>query len=237
MKLNKRLLKIASMVPNCDILADIGTDHAYIPIYAVLNRICSKAVAADLRKGPLEKARENIRKYGVEDFIELRLGNGLEPILQKECDTVVIAGMGGMLIKDILSVSLDKARYTRLLLLQPNNAADVLRKWLHENGFEITEERLAEDAGKIYCIISAKWTGNVVNKDEFYYYIGDKLIESKDPLLRPYIEKKIKELDVIIAGRAKARKEEERKISGVYSMDTNTCVDIRNRLKSLVCNL
>jgi tRNA (adenine22-N1)-methyltransferase len=97
MKLNKRLMMIAGKIPKCHTLADIGTDHAYIPIYAVKNQLCEKALAADLREGPLKMALENIRRCGTADKIEIRLGNGLEPIIYNEIDVIVVAGMVDLL--------------------------------------------------------------------------------------------------------------------------------------------
>ena len=242
LKLNARLEMIAKRIPNCRILADVGTDHAYIPIYAVKNGRCSKSLAADLREGPLGMASANIKRYGLEKFIETRLGNGLEPITLDECDVVVIAGMGGSLIRDILSSSVRKAQDARLLLLQPNNAADVLRKWLCENGFNIGEETLVIDAGKLYSLINTKWTGLAVAGDEFDYYIGNVLFDSDDPLLHKYVEKKVKELEVVISGRTRSRKEKSRpavggeneiagRLSILAGMNTEKCIDIRNRLK------
>lgn len=230
MKLNGRLMMIADKIPQCRTLADVGTDHAYIPIYAVKNGICDKALAVDLKTGPLRMAYANIKRFGLEDNIETRLGNGLEPILYSECDVIVIAGMGGPLIKDILSTSVEKSQKAKLLLLQPNNAADALRKWLYESGFDIVEEMLALDAGKLYCLISAKWTGMTVMKDEFTYYIGEKLLGGNDPLLRSYLMKKLKELEVIITGRGRSVPDKNHEAAGMAGMNTATCIYIRNKL-------
>lgn len=230
MKLNRRLGRIAEKIPQCRILTDVGTDHAYIPIYAVKNALCEKALAADLRSGPLRMANKNIKRYGLEESIETRLGNGLEPISPSECDVIVIAGMGGSLIRDILSTSIEKAQMAQLLLLQPNNATDALRRWLYENGFDIIEEMLALDAGKFYCIIKSKWTGLAVKKDEFSYYLGDKLFTGNDPLLPSYLTKKLKELGIIIAGRGRSDQGKEREAVGEAGLDTATCIYIRDRL-------
>ena len=205
MKLNNRLMMITKQIPQCNILADIGTDHAFIPIYAVKHEICAKALAADLREGPLKIAHENIKKHKLENSIETRLGNGLQPISLFECDVIVIAGMGGQLIRDILAASLEKAHKAKMLILQPNNATDSLRRWLDGNGFHIIGETLALDAGKLYCIMKVKWTDTVVEKDDFAYYIGEKLLESRDPLLKRYLTKKLGEIEVIIEGRSKSK--------------------------------
>lgn len=230
MKLKGRLKMIAEKIPECEILTDIGTDHAYIPIYAAEKNICRKALAVDLRAGPLKMANVNISRHGLEEKIETRIGSGLEPVLPEETDIVVISGMGGNLIKDILFNSAEKARKAKLLLLQPNNAPDALRKWLYENGYTIVEESLAEDAGKIYCLIMARWTGSAEKKDEFAYYAGEKLFDGKDDLLRKYLGKKLKELDVIIEGRRRSDPDKERNASAAPEMDTATCIGIRNRI-------
>lgn len=230
MKINDRLKMIANKIPHCAVLADIGTDHAYIPIYAVLNGLCRRALASDVRAGPLKMADKNIKRYGLEKSIETRLGNGLESILSSECDVIIIAGMGGTLIRDILSTSIEKAHNAKMLLLQPNNAVDVLRKWLYVSGFDIDEELLALDAGKLYSIIEAKWTGTPVEKDEFTYYIGEKLLAGNDPLLQRYLTKKVKELEVIITGRSRSDPNKSNDAVYVTGMDTATCIDIRNRL-------
>ena len=230
MKLNDRLKMIADNIPNCEILVDVGTDHAYIPIYAAIKGICRKALAIDLRTGPLKMAYKNIKRHGVEDKVEMRTGDGLEPISASESDVIVIAGMGGNLIRDILYESVEKTQQANLLLLQPNNATDALRRWLYESGFDIVEELLARDAGKIYCLIIAKWTGIYEKKDEFYYYIGEKLFDGDKYLLQSYLEKKMRELDVIIEGRARSDPDKERDTVGIAEMDTATFIDIRNRL-------
>lgn len=235
MKLNDRLKMIAEKIPNCDIVADIGTDHAYIPIYSVMNGLCKKALAVDLRKGPLEIAVKNIKKHGLEKNIETRLGNGLEPVLPEECDVVIVAGMGGNLIKDILSSSYEKPNKAKLLLLQPNNAPDALRKWLYENGFDIVSENLAYDAGKIYCLISAVSTGKSTKKDSFSYYIGEKLLNVENKkLLKAYLLKKAEELDAVIKGRLMADLNKERSFEGANEMDTAACIRIRDRLYEIL---
>ena len=230
MKLSGRLEAIAELIPKCGILSDIGTDHAYIPIFAVENKLCERALAADLRKGPLEMAEANIRKHSLESRIELRLGNGLEPVRPEECDVIVIAGMGGLLIRDILSAAPEKSNRAALLLLQPNNAVDALRKWLYENGYDILEEKLISDAGKLYCLIKSNWTGVPVSKDEFDIYIGEWIFEGNGELLGKYLHKKLKELEMIIEGRSRSDPEKKRYANEDSIMDTATCVTIRDRL-------
>jgi tRNA (adenine22-N1)-methyltransferase len=230
MKLDGRLKLIVESIPQCSILADIGTDHAYIPIHAVRQGRCERAVAADLRKGPIRMAQANITRLGLQDVIETRLGDGLEPVGVGECDVIVIAGMGGPLIKRILSDSLEKAQKARKLLLQANNAVDALRRWLYQNGFEISSEKLAEDSGKLYCLIEAVWTGKSIFPGDFACYIGEKVFIGNDTLLESYLSKKLSELNTIITGRARSDPNKLRRIEEETSMDTETCTMIRDRL-------
>ncbi|MFZ5985912.1 MAG: tRNA (adenine(22)-N(1))-methyltransferase [Bacillota bacterium] len=198
MELKGRLKLIADMTPKCDIVCDIGTDHAYIPIYLVKNGKCKKAVAADVKSGPLKAAQKNIDSFGLRDYIIAKIGDGLSPIEEDEADVIVIAGMGGMLIREILESNYSKAVKANALILQPMNAIELVREWLYEHGFEVYSERLVSEGHKIYNAIAAKWTGVIQKKDEVFYYIGQKLIENRDPLLKKYIEKKISQLDKII---------------------------------------
>lgn len=155
MILSPRLLKIAQCI-NCDVLADIGTDHGYIPIYSVNNGLCSKAIACDINSGPLISAKENIGLYNLSAKIETRLSNGLEALSPMEADTIVIAGMGGLLIRDILTDGKDKIGDETLLILQPMVAVDQLREFLIGNGYDIFKEHLAREGEKFYNILCVK---------------------------------------------------------------------------------
>jgi tRNA (adenine22-N1)-methyltransferase len=231
MRLNGRLKMIADQIPKCGILADIGTDHAFIPIYVVKNGICEKALAADLRTGPLEMASKNIKKHGLSDKIQTRMGDGLEPILPNECEVVVIAGMGGALIRDILAASVEKAMKARLLLLQANTAVETLRRWLYENGFIIEHEHLALDAGKCYVAIESRWTGHPEGKDEFTYFVGEKIFEGNEAHLQRYLRKKLREVEVIIEGRSRSDPSKMRIDEDSNSFSTENCILIRDKLK------
>ena len=155
MYLSERLLKIAEDI-NCDCLADIGTDHGYIPIFSVQNGACKRAIACDINEGPLKAARENIKQKGLGENIETRLSNGLEKIKQNEADTIVIAGMGGFLIRDILEQGKEKIGDKTILFLQPMVATAELRGYLTQNGYEIYKEKLAREGEKFYNILLVK---------------------------------------------------------------------------------
>lgn len=198
MDLKGRLRLIANKIPECNMVCDIGTDHAYIPIYLVEKNICKKAIAADVKKGPLFAAQRNIRESKLEERIETRLGSGLESIRAGEADVIVIAGMGGELIKEILSNGFTKAKTAKSLVLQPMNSIEVTREWLNKNGFEIYDEEMVNEGEKIYTVISANWTGITRSIPDINYLVGEKLIERNDPLLKKFLLKKLHQLDKII---------------------------------------
>ena len=188
MKLSKRLQTIADFVKKGAVVADIGTDHAHIPIYLIKNNIISKAYACDINNGPLEKAKENINYYGVKN-IELRLSNGLEKLKTGEADTLIIAGMGGELITDILERGRRFFDTERKFILSPHTKIDEVRKYLLSNGFEITKEDMCIDEGKFYTVMEAKYTENKEMYSEAEFLYGKYLIENKHPVLLRFLKK------------------------------------------------
>ena len=188
MKLSKRLQTIADFVKKGAVVADIGTDHAHIPIYLIKNNIISKAYACDINKGPLEKAKENINYYGVKN-IELRLSNGLEKLKTDEADTFIIAGMGGELITDILEKGRRFFESKRKFILSPHTKIDEVRKYLLSNGFEITKEDMCIDEGKFYTVMEVKYTENKEMYSEAELLYGKYLIENKHPVLIRFLKK------------------------------------------------
>lgn len=152
--LSKRLEKVASFVPKGAILADIGSDHAYLPCYLVHKGMIQKAIAGEVVKGPYESALNKVKEEGLEKQITVRLADGLEAIEESdEVDTVTIAGMGGPLIVSILENSPEKLKSLSRLILQPNIHARVIRRWALENDWAIVEEAIIEEDEKIYEII------------------------------------------------------------------------------------
>ncbi len=156
MKLSERLIKITEFVDGTTSLADIGTDHGYVPVYCVQNGLCDSAIACDINEGPLNAAKEHIEGSGLSDKITTRLSDGLDALGKGEADTIVIAGMGGFLIRDILTRGKDVIDDTTRLILQPMVAGKELREYLISDGFEIVSEKLAREEDKFYNIIYAK---------------------------------------------------------------------------------
>ena len=152
-KLSKRLQQIADFVPLGTKVADVGTDHALLPCYLVLEKISPSAIASDMNKGPLEVAKKQVRALLLADRISVRLGNGLETIKPLEVETVTIAGMGGTTIKDILERSPEVVKGLQRLVLQPNVASLAIRVWALNNGWHILDEELVYEDERFYEII------------------------------------------------------------------------------------
>ncbi|WP_163194299.1 tRNA (adenine(22)-N(1))-methyltransferase [Clostridium thermarum] len=198
MNISDRLMKIANMVHRCNSMADIGTDHGYIPIFLVKKGICDTAIASDINKGPVLKAEKNVKLYGLQDKIQCRLGGGLKTIVPGEVDTAVIAGMGGHLIVSILEESAEVAQKMQALILQPVQHVEILRKYLYENGYEILSEDLCFDEGKYYEIIKARYDGKKRTLEDIYYEISPFLMKKRHPLLQEYILHKINKNNIIV---------------------------------------
>lgn len=190
MKLSKRLLIIAGLVPKNSVVADVGTDHGYIPAYLIANKISKKVIGSDISKGSLDKIIDYVKEIGFEKEIEPRLGDGLKILKPYEVDTVIIAGMGGVLIKEILDNDKNITNSITNFILQPMIGAKELRMYLMENNFEIIKEELAKEENKYYEIIYAKKGKGYIAKD-IYYEIGEELILEKHPEVKDFVENKI----------------------------------------------
>ncbi len=198
--LTPRLETIASKVVKGARVIDVGTDHAYIPIYLVKEGIVSTALAADINAGPLARAEDNIKEQGLEGKIKTFLTNGLLNIDTQNYDTVIIAGMGGILISEIMQQT-DNSELT--FILQPMTAAEELRRYLYENSFVITDEELVAEGQKMYTVLVAR-KGEGQSYEEHELYIGKKLFEKKDPLFLEFIQRLKNKLEVIINGLEKS---------------------------------
>lgn len=193
MKLTDRLLKIASLVDKDKKIADIGTDHGYIPVYLLNQNKIQYAILGDVNKGPLENAKKEVNKNKLQDKVDLRLGSGIEILKENEVDEIIIAGMGGMLINDILKANEKVAKTTEKLILQPMQAPEELRMFLYQNGYKILDEHLVREEHRLYEIIVCKYEGLTQQEvDPIYYEVGQKLIKNNDPLLKDFVENKIR---------------------------------------------
>ena len=170
--LDKRLQAVASMVRHGSRLADIGTDHAYLPTALVMQGVCPSAIASDVRQGPLESAKHTVETYQLEHLISLRLGNGLETIKPHEADDIVIAGMGGETIAAILEAAPWVRSAAYRLVLQPMTRAEDLHVYLWNSGFAIEQEKTLHDGNHDYMIMTACFTGEKREFSVAQTYIG-----------------------------------------------------------------
>lgn len=189
MQIDQRLRAIAEFVPQGAKLADIGTDHAYLPSALLKEQKIAFAIASDVAAAPCKVAKTTLAMQGVSSKAEVRQGDGLKVLQPGECDTIVMAGMGGTTIMEIMSASPEVARGAKLLILQPMIAADKVRQYLVANGFGIVAEELVEDGKYLYEIIVASPQEPIVPADELGYLIGPKLLQMKHPLLAKQIAK------------------------------------------------
>ena len=205
--LSPRLKALAMEVSIGARLADIGTDHGLVPVYLAKNQIVTKAIATDMSEGALQKAIDLIKMERLDDIIETRLGPGLEVIEPGEVDTIIIAGMGGKLITEILDEGKDVLKSSKKLILQPMNAQQLVRRWLIEQGYKISNERLVKDGKYIYEIIVAE-EGIQEKIDDIQYELGFKL--NRDPLFEEFINIKICKTEAIIKTLQKQNTENAR---------------------------
>lgn len=197
--ISKRLLCCAQLVSPGAAVADIGTDHGYLPIWLVRNGVCHTVCAGDLREKPLEKAHENARRFGVAEQIHFRLSDGLAAFAPSEFDTLICAGMGGDLILHVLSDApwLADERYT--LILQPQSSGQDLRRWLDAHNFYLTQEHLVHEGGFFYSVMLAKF-GHPMHLTPGQQFLSPQLLEEKHPLLPRQMDRLIDSLQKTVSG-------------------------------------
>ena len=194
MELSKRLQAVADLVTPGYTIADVGTDHAYIPIYLVEKEIVPKAVAMDINKGPLDRAAEHIKEHKLEGKIQTRLSNGLRHLHKEEVDTVILAGMGGNLMMNILNEDMDKTNCLKECILQPQSEVAKVRTFLLEKGFLLIKEDMVWDDGKYYPmmkVLPPKTKTEVISVtwSEVELQYGKLLLEQKNPILKQFLER------------------------------------------------
>lgn len=181
MKMNLRLNTLAQMVDQGARIADIGTDHAYLPIQLVKEGKVDYAIASDVAAGPLENAEKDIVTAGLKNKIETRLGSGLETISKEDrIDTVVIAGMGGKLMTNILNEAWSKNFHFATLILEPNVREPGVREWLSLHRYQIINEKIIAEAGHIYELIKAQEVENAISLTDKQIFFGPKILKEKN---------------------------------------------------------
>ena len=204
-KLSKRMKAVASMVTPDYVLADVGTDHGYVPISLVQRKKIQKAIAMDINKGPLQRAREHIAEFQLEEFIETRLSDGVKKLKVGEVDSILIAGMGGELVIHVLSDGMEVCRSVKELILQPQSELDKVRRFLRENKYKIVDEDMVIEDGKYYPMMKVV----PVEEDGFWRVIpkeairacdmyGPLLLKNGNPSLRKFLVRQHKQLEKIL---------------------------------------
>lgn len=227
--LDERLYLCAKNVRLGSTVADIGADHAYIAIWLVLNEVCPRAIATDLRAGPLLNAQKNVVKYGVADKIETRLSDGLDAVFPVEVEDVIIAGMGGELITQIIARANWLKDPSKHLVLQPMSAEVELREFLASQKFKIVAEQAVVSCGKVYTVMSVFFDANFCCCDDLYPYIG-RLCENLTVENRLYIERTIRDLKNKLAGLLATQElEKSAELQGIIAQLEDICKgDCRN---------
>ena len=186
MELSKRLTAVAGLVTEGASVADIGTDHGYIPIYLIEQNLSPKVIAMDINKGPLERARIHIAGYGMSDRIETRLSDGLAAVKPKEVEEMIVAGMGGGLVIHILEEGKQIVSTLKGCILQPQSEIQKVREYLVEHGFRFEAEDMVEEDGKYYPMMR----------------VGPLLLKNKNPILYEYLKREIRIREDILLGLA-----------------------------------
>jgi tRNA (adenine22-N1)-methyltransferase len=210
-KLSARLQAVADFIPKGFKLADIGSDHAYLPCYVVKKGIVPFAIAGEVVEGPFQSALRQVREEELSEQISARKGNGLEVINPNEVDCITIAGMGGALISSILESGKEKLLNVNRLILQPNISAISIREWLMENGWELVGEKILEEDGKIYEVLVAE-RGNPNQPYKNLHkglLLGPFLLEEKNAVFIKKWQEEKKNWERILTSLAEANESEE----------------------------
>lgn len=196
MELSRRLNAVAAMVTPGNVVCDVGCDHGYVSIFLVETGRSTKIYAMDVNKGPLERAEEHVREAGLQNYIELRLSDGLINMPEGKADTLICAGMGGRLVIKILSESITKVSLLKEMVLQPQSEIWLVREYLRSQGFIIDKEDMVMEDGKYYPILhvcipkeTATGTEKCENEQEQAVFdkYGEKLLKQKHPVLKEYL--------------------------------------------------
>lgn len=228
--LSDRLKKISDMVVPGKPMADIGTDHAYIPIYLLAHNIVSYALLCDINKGPLDIAKSNIEANFINrKYYGLRLGSGLEPLDNAEVCSVVIAGMGGELIEEIMSKDMQKTKSYDRFILQPRTHSNELRRFLSVNGFEIKDYSLAKEKDRI-CEIIAVELSEHEQLPEDTSLVSEFLIKKADPLLSEFVDYKIHTADAVLENLSNSGSPESEALSSVWRSILSQLKEVRKNI-------
>ena len=223
MQLSERLSTVASMVTAGNCLADVGTDHGYVPIYLYERNIISRGIAMDVNKGPLERAALHIAESGMKQTIETRLSDGLTALKPGEADSIVIAGMGGPLIIRILSANPEVTASAKELILQPQSEVFQVREWLSEQKYEIVEEHMVFEDGKYYPMFKAVKNDSFEGLTAKECKFGRIKVLQEPEVLKTFLSREItskkeilKKLEAEVTEKSRSRAEEMKQLISEY---------------------
>ena len=198
MELSKRLQAVADLVDDGLIVADIGTDHGYIPIYLVKEQKCRKAFAMDVNEGPLLRAKEHIAEHGLSHLIEVRQSDGVKALAPGEAECVVVAGMGGALTIKIMEEGKEIFRDLKAFVLQPQSELEKVRQYLYENNYHVVREDIVLEDGKFYPMMKVV-NGQTSEYDSKELRYGKELLRQKHPVLKQLLEKEQQTKETILS--------------------------------------
>ena len=188
-KISNRLTTAAALVTQGYTLADVGTDHGYIPIYLLQQKKIPSAIAMDINEGPLERAKEHIALYGLQAYIQTRLSDGVAALKPGEVEAVLIAGMGGGLVMHILKDGEKVCQSAKELILQPQSEIERVREFLREEGYTILAEDMVYEDGKFYPMMKVQYQGENVEELKLSDLYGGLLLQNRHPVLKTFLEK------------------------------------------------
>ena len=194
-KISNRLMTAAALVTQGYTLADVGTDHGYIPIYLLQQKKIPAAIAMDINEGPLERAKEHIALYGLQAYIQTRLSDGVAALKPGEVEAVLIAGMGGGLVMHILKDGEKVCQSAKELILQPQSEIEHVREFLREKGYTILAEDMVYEDGKFYPMMKVQYQGENENAQKASEVLklsdlyGGLLLQNRHPVLKTFLEK------------------------------------------------
>lgn len=205
--LDRRLKQVVDYIPKGSVLADIGSDHAYVPCYALQQGMIEKGIAGELNVGPMEAAKAQVNLIGAQDAIDVRLGDGLAVLHEDEATCISICGMGGSLIRSILEAGKDKLGAVERLILQPNVDGQHVRSWLLEHGYALVEEAIVEENDKVYeILVGEKGTETIYseepNEQSWQLLFGPYLIEERPEAFKLKWSREADKLDYVLGQMA-----------------------------------
>ena len=212
--LDRRLKQVVDYIPKGSVLADIGSDHAYVPCYALQQGIISKGIAGEVNVGPMEAAKAQVDLIGAREVIDVRLGDGLAVLQEDEATCISICGMGGSLIRTILESGKEKLGAVERLILQPNVDGQHVRSWLLENGYVLVEEAIVEENDKVYeILVGEKGTETMYSDDlterTWQLLFGPYLIQERPEAFKLKWSREADKLEYVLGQMADGIQSEE----------------------------